>query len=192
VEKLLDEPQLAVAADEGRLEGGRSRRAAAKPDHSDRLPQLEWLRLALESVRTRVLEDDRRLGGALCRFPDEHAPGLGFRLDAGRGVDQISCNHALSLCAESHGRFARQDTGTCPELGCSHLRAERANAVHEVESCSNSPLGVVLAGDRSSPKRHDRVADELLHSAPVPLDHRSRCVEVAGEEFPSLLGVAAL
>jgi hypothetical protein len=34
-------------------------------------------------------------------------------------------------------------------------------------------LGVVLVGDRRAPHRHDRVADELLDRAAVPLD-RSR------------------
>jgi len=43
VEKLLDESQLPVAADEGRLQRRGSRGATAKPDHPDRLPELEWL-----------------------------------------------------------------------------------------------------------------------------------------------------
>ena len=62
----------------------------------------------------------------------------------------------------------------------------------EVEARSHGAFRVVLGRRRSSPDRHDRVADELLDGAAVALDDRARGVEVAGEELARLLGVAAL
>ena len=48
VEELLDEPELAVAPDERRLEPGRTSRSAAQADDADRSPELDRLGLALE------------------------------------------------------------------------------------------------------------------------------------------------
>ena len=48
VEELLDESQLAVAADERRLEAGRAERPSRSCDDAERAPQLDRLGLALE------------------------------------------------------------------------------------------------------------------------------------------------
>src|SRR5439155_20188825 len=53
-------------------------------------------------------------------------------------------------------------------------------------------LGVVLGGRRSTPNGHHRVADELLDGAAVQRDQPLAAVEVAGEQLPRVLGVAAL
>ena len=52
--------------------------------------------------------------------------------------------------------------------GCS-----AAHGVDQLERGADGALGVVLVRDRRAPDRHDRVADELLDGAAVPLD-RSR------------------
>ena len=64
--------------------------------------------------------------------------------------------------------------------------------VDELERGPDRLLGVVLAGDRCAPDRHDRVADELLDGAAVPLDDRPGEGEVGIEERPRLLRVADL
>ena len=111
VEELLDEAQLAVAADERRLEPGGASLAAAVGDHAQRAPELGGLALALELVRARVLVGDRRLAGAPRRVADEHRARLGRRLDARRGVDEVARDHALALGAERDRRLAGEDAG---------------------------------------------------------------------------------
>ena len=61
VEELLDEPQLAVAADERRFEAGRLERAAPAGGDAERLEELSRLLLALQLMGARVLVDDRQL-----------------------------------------------------------------------------------------------------------------------------------
>ena len=51
---------------------------------------------------------------------------------------------------------------------------------------------VVLVDERHAEDGHDRVADELLHGAAVPLEHRPHLVEVADHHAPHRLGIHAL
>jgi hypothetical protein len=129
---------------------------------------------------------DRRFGGSLRHFSDEHRSGLRFRLDPGRRVDQVAGDHPLALGAERNRRLAGENAR--PRV---QRRVEIGDGSHEVEACSNRALRVVLGGDRRAPHGHDRVADELFYRAAVALDDRAGGVEVAGEELTRLLGVAA-
>ena len=127
---------------------------------------------------------------SLARFvasPTRTLPGSAHTLDAGGGVDEVAGDHALSLGAEGDRGFAGEDARTRLQL-----RVEPGDGRDEVERGSHGPLGVVLLRDGSAPHGHDRVADELLDRSPVALDQRSRLLEVAGEELPRLLRVAAL
>ena len=81
VEELLDEPQLAIASDERRLEAAGLRRSADEADDPHRPPELDRLGLALELVAAGVLEDDGGFRRALRRLADEHGSGLGRGLD---------------------------------------------------------------------------------------------------------------
>ena len=81
VVELLDQPQLAVASDERRLETAGLRRSADQADDPHCLPELDRLGLALERVAARALEDDRGFRRALRRLADEDGAGLGRRLD---------------------------------------------------------------------------------------------------------------
>ena len=62
----------------------------------------------------------------------------------------------------------------------------------ELEAGPDGALGVVLLRDRGAPDRHDGVANELFHNAPVPGDDGPGELEVAREELAHLLGVVAL
>ena len=78
VEELLDEPELAVAADERRLEARRAPCARRAPATTRSARQsCAGLGLALQLVLAGVLVGDRRLGGAPRRLADEHGAGLG-------------------------------------------------------------------------------------------------------------------
>ncbi len=123
VEELLDEPQLAVAADERRLEPHRLLRASPGGGHAQRLPERHGLGLALQLVVARFLVGDRRLRQALGRLADEHRPRRGRRLDAGGGVDQVARDHPLAVRADRDGRLARQDARTSLQAAV-ELRAQ--------------------------------------------------------------------
>ena len=192
VEELLDETQIAVAADERGLEGGGSDDAAAQPDHADGAPQRHGFGLPLQLVRPGVLVDDRRLRGPAGCLAHEHGARRGGRLHPRGGVDEIAGDHALALRAERHRRLAGQDARACREAGCTDLLAERHDGRDEVECGADGPLGVVFVRDRSPPDGHHRIADELLHRAAEALDDAPRVLEVAGEELPHLLGVSRL
>ncbi len=187
VEEVLDQLQLAIAPDEGRLEAGRLQRAAAGRDDPQRAPQVDRLRLPLQLVLPGALVDDCLLGRPPGGIADEHRSGLSCGLDPRSGVHKVSRNHPLALGAECHRRLAGQHAG--PRL---QRLVELRNRCDEVERRPDGPLGVVLRGRRRAPYRHDRVADELLHRAPVALDQRAGQLGVAREQLARLLRVAGL
>src|SRR5438093_6675799 len=117
VEELLDEPQLALPADERRLEADRLERAAAGRGDAEGVPEGDGLRLPLELESTGVDVRDRRLARSLGRLSDEDRAGLGHGLDSGGGVDEVAGDHALPLGAERDGGFSRQDAGAGAQAG---------------------------------------------------------------------------
>ena len=192
MEELLDLAELAVAADERRLEALRLERARAPGDDAQRTPQRRLALLALELERAGVLEDDRLLGGAARRLADEHGPGLGDRLHARRGVDEIAGDHPLPGRAERDGGFPGEHARARLQVLGAELFAERADSGDEVERRAHRALRVVLGRDRRAPDRHHGVADELLDRAAVELDQPPARVEVAREKLAHLLRVARL
>ena len=164
VEELLDQAQLAVAADERRLEAGRLLRAAARRERRGaRASSAQRLRLALQLVLARRLVGDRGLGRAPRRLADEHRPGLGGGLDARGGVDEVARDHALALGAERDRRLA----GEHARRARASVGVELRHGGDEVERRPDGALGVVLVRDRRAPDRHHGVADELLDRAAV-------------------------
>ena len=114
VEELLDEPKLAVAADERRLEARRAHRAEATRSDAKRTPQLHLLRLALELGRPDLLVGNRGFGGASCRLTDEHVSRLGRGLDPRRCVDEVSGDHPLPFGPDRDGGLARENSCSRP------------------------------------------------------------------------------
>ena len=187
VEELLDEAQLAVAADERRLEA--RRRCSAPPRAAvtrSARQSAHRLGLALQLVLAGVLVGDRRLGRALRRLADEHRARLGGRLDARGGVDEVAGDHALPVGAERDRRLAGQHAGPSRER-----RVELGHRGDQVERRPHRALGVVLVRDGRPPHRHHRVADELLDRAAVALDQplrRSRSSARAARASPRRRG----
>ncbi len=144
-------------------------------------------RLALERLVAGRLEHDGRGRRAPGRLPHQDRAGRRGRLEPGRGVDEVARDHALVGGADGHRRLAGQHPRAGGDAG-----AQRADRVDQVERRPDRALRVVLARHRRAPDRHDRVADELLDRAAVALDDVARQVEVAGQELPRLLRVAAL
>ncbi len=187
VKELLDEPQLAVASDEGRLEPDRLLRTAPGGGDAERAVERNRLRLSLQLVLHGGLVRDRGLGRPPRRRADEDGTRLGRGLDARGRVDQVAGDHPLPLGADRDrglaGQHSRPDGQARIELG--HGR-------DEVESGPHRPFGVVLVRDRRPPDGHHRVADELLDRPAVQRDQPPAGLEVAGEHLPGVLGVAAL
>ena len=140
VEEVLDQPQLALAADERRLEPGRAHRAAAARDDAQGAPERHRLRLALQLVRPGVLVGDRRLGRPLRRLADEHGAGLGRRLDARGRVDEVAGDHALVRRAERDRGLAGEDARARTQQpgSSSGTAATRSSAARTARSASSS------------------------------------------------------
>src|SRR5690242_21746638 len=90
VEELLDHAQLAVPADERRLESVDALLTAENARRTDRLEELERHGLALELVGAGRLVGQRGARQRTCRVVDPHLAGTRDGLDARRGVDGIS------------------------------------------------------------------------------------------------------
>ena len=143
--------------------------------------------LALEGLLAGGLEGDRPAGGPLGRLADEDRAGGGDRLEAGGGVDEVARDHPLVGGPEGHRGLAGQDPRPGRDAG-----TQDPDRVDELEPGAHRPLGVVLPGDRGSPDRHDRVADELLDRPPVAGDDVGGDLEVAGQGVADVLRVALL
>ena len=192
VEQILDLAQLAVAADERRLQPLRLQRRRPPRDDAQRAPQRRLTLLALELEAARGLVDDRALGRPPRRLADEDRSGLRHRLHARRGVDEIAGHHPLADRGCVDRGLAREHACARPQAVDPGLLAQRLHRRDEIERRTNGSLGVVLRRHRRPPDRHDGVADELLHDAAVKPDEPPAGVEVAREELPHLLRVARL
>ena len=93
---------------------------------------------------------------------------------------------------ERDRRLAGEHAGARAQIRRADSAPSAATAATRSSAGTHRPLGVVLLGDRRAPDRHHGVADELLDRAAVALDQRARRLEVAREQLPHLLGVAAL
>ena len=192
VEQALDLAQLAVAADERRLQALGFERAPGARDDPHCPPERVQSRFALELVRAGVLVDDRRLGRAPGRLAREHMAGLRQRLDPRGGVDDVARHHALAVGPDRDGGLAGEHAGPGAQVWHSDLVAQRRDGRDQVERRPHRPLGVVLGGRRRPPHRHHRVADELLDRPAVELDQPPGRVEVARQELAHLVRVTPL
>ena len=187
VEQLLQEAQLVLPPDEGRLQRLRPVPAAALGHDPDGLPGGNRRRLPLERLLAGRLEGDRLARGTLGRLAHEHGPRAGNGLEPRRGVHQVARDHSLAHRPERHRGLAGQHSGPGAQGW-----AQPVDGLHELERRPDGQLGIVLARDRRSPDRHHRVADELLDRAAVALDDLAAQVEVARQQLPRVLGVTAL
>ena len=144
VEELLDQPQLAVAADERRLEALRLERPARPGDDAQRPPER---RQARPCPSARASPRPRRRSPARSRAASPRRrdrAGLGGRLDPRRGVDEVAGDHALALGAERDRGLAGEHAGAGAKLAAPDLVAERGHGGDQVERGPHGALGVVL------------------------------------------------
>ena len=123
VEELLDEAELPVTSDEGRLDDARALRAGDGGHDPGRLEEPDRLGLSLQLVLAGVHVGDRSRRGGPRRLVDVAAPRRCGRLDAGGGVHPVADDEAL-LGGLGRGRA----TGHDPDAGlevCSGARCRR-------------------------------------------------------------------
>ncbi len=150
---ILDELELAVAPDEGRLETLRLHQSADAGHDPVSLPELHRFGFALQRMHAGVSIRDRRVGRALGCFADEDAAGFGRGLDARRGVDEVPRHHPLSAGAHVDRRLAGEDAGPRPKLGCAGLGAELGHRVDNLERGADGALRIILLRHRAFPTR---------------------------------------
>ncbi len=192
VEQLLDQPQLAVAPDQGRLEAVGALRAAGGRDDRAHRPERHRVGLALEGVGAGVNVRDGGGGQQARGLVDPDLTRGGGRLHTGGGVDGVAGDHALLGGAGGDRDLAGDHADAQREVGCADVVAELAHRRDQLEPGAHGPFGVVLVGGRHAPHGHHGVADELLDRAAVAGHDLAALVEVAAQQLAHVLGVARL
>ncbi len=187
LERVGEDRQLSLAPDQLRPcvmsdvdPESRPRRGGAP--HRDRL------RLPFRLDRGRLLVLHGVAGGPLGRLAHQDPVHGGGGLEPSGGVDDVAGCHALAalgLCVEPDERLARGDPD--PQLE-TFLEREVVNG----ERRPHGPLGIVFVRDRCAEQRHNRVPDELLHRASVPLELRAHPRVVRPQQSLHVLGIEAL
>ena len=121
-------------------------------------------------------------------LPHDHGADGCRRLQACRGVDDVTRDHGLTVGgAGVHGddRLAGVD-------GDPYLQASVRSPVSNGERRSYRALRVVAVGRRRAEDAHHGVTHELLHDAAAPLDLGTNPLVVGSEDRADVLGVEAL
>ena len=190
--KLLDLPELAIAADERRLQplGAWTRPAAptrpfSTPERASALPY--------PSTRTILPPRRPRSARSLAASRRRRTPLPGSATDwtrdavLTRSPATIPSPTAPTVTAASPVRTPTRARKTfhASSSPSAETAATRSRAARTARSASCS----VASG---TPDRHHRVADELLDRAAIELDQPPAGLEIAGEQIPHLLRVPRL
>ena len=189
MELVLEQPELVVASDEGRLEDVPFADATALTNYRKRPPGGHRNGLALHVLLAHRLVANGVVRQLLGGVADKHGPRVGCRLEPRRGVDDVADDEALLVAAGADRGLTGKDTGPDRELWDADLFAERLDGVDQLEGSPDRPLRVVLFGLFGSPEGGNGIADEFVHLATETLDGLSSPVEVAGQHRPYLFGV---
>ena len=177
--QLLDQPELAVTADERRLD----RSAAPPPSWQDPVgpPQGDRVGLALQPWRRRVKSTPPR--------PPARSPRPPARLRGRprparwRGVHQVARDHP-SPVAPTVTAAAPVDSGPGAKDAVPSASAERSTASMS-SSAARTARSASSSFARRAPDRHHRVTDELLDAPPYRAITFRETVEVGRESRSS-------
>ena len=188
MEEILDQPQVRVASDEGRLPAGLEL-GLAGGDYARGPPEPQRLVLSLQHVLAGVLVGDHGRGHLSRYLVHQHGSRLRLGLDPRGRVHPIADDHAFAG-VRLHGDLTGDDAGSRPQPGGADPLAERRYGVDDLERCPDRELRILLARPRHSPDGQHRVADELLDLASVAVEDRPGGVEIGAEQLAHVLGVA--
>ena len=139
-EEVLDQLELTVAADKGRLETLRLHQAADARDDPVCLPETHGFDLSFQFVQAGIAILDRRVGCSLGGLADQDRARHGGRLDARRRIDEITRDHPLSGRAEVHRCLTGEHSRPSTQLRRTRLDAELGHGVDDFERCANGAL----------------------------------------------------
>ena len=193
VERPPQQRQLRVSADEDglwvpadRLGVGSNLR---EPERLDRL------RLAVQIQRRHPLDLDRIAQQLAGERPDQDLARPRRLLQPSGDVDRIPRRErrARPEIAGHHLTRVHADPHADPNAALLlQLVVQAFQRPPHLERGPDRPQRVVLVHQRHPEHRHHRVADELLHQAAVPLEHRPHLRVVTAEHVPERLRVESL
>jgi len=159
--------QLTTSADEGRVEPSLEARHVGS--HAEQPVGEERLRLALRLDRLDTFELERALRELPRRVTDEDVTRLCGLLEPCCNVDGVTrCERAALARHDLAGIDTHANLQLCPEL-VPQVSVETAKLLAQLVRSACSTERIVLVHDGDTENRHDRVTDELLHRAAVPL-----------------------
>jgi hypothetical protein len=193
LERLAEQGELALAADERRLRPARGRGRAR--DHGDQPPGGDRVFLALELQLGHRLDHDRVADEAVRRVADQRLACRGRAFEPGGDVDGVARHERVA-----GGRVAGDDlAGVEPDPDrdldapvAHELTVQRAECLPHLDGRADGSERVVLVHRRRAEDGHHGVADELLDRSPVALEDAAHLVEVARVDPPHRLGIDAL
>ena len=193
VERRPQPAELSFATDHGRVEppgkGGGARHDAQQA------PRLDRLRLPLQQQGLDRLDEHRLAHELESRAAHQDLTGSRGCLEALGDGDRIAGREGLSLSWVAGYDLARVDPGANGELHpelLAQLLVQLGECLPQLCGRPDRAQRVVLVHDRDPEDGHDRVADELLHGAPVALQHAADLDEVARHRSPVRLRVESL
>ena len=165
--------QLAVAADERRLQAAEPARAHQR-QRAHELAAADPAGFARRLDGGRLGELERAARGRHRPLADQDLPRGGRPLQKRADVDCITGGQRAALTGFPRHHIARVHADAQRQPLAEHLPQSPPHP----QRCVQGPLRVVLVRRRSPEGRHDRVAGERLDRAPGPLDlRRHRVVE---------------
>ncbi len=184
LERVADDPELALTADELGARLVRHVDAEARM-RGDGRPDGNRLRLPFRLDGLGRFVVDGGPGGSVRRLVDDDPVDRCRALQACRGVHDVARGHSLAgigLGVEPDERLAGGDADSQLE---SFLERELADR----ERRADGPLGIVLVRGRGAEQGHDRVSDELLDGAAVPLELGAHALVVGPQERLDVLRI---
>ena len=129
------------------------------------------------------------------RVADQDLVAAGRRLQALCDHDGVARRECLPVGRVAGDYLAGVDAGTHPDpdpMGRLELVVQLRELVAQLDRRAHRPQRVVLVHERDAERRHDRVADELLDRAAVPLQDLAGRLVVAGPDVAQRLGIELL
>jgi len=187
-ERVLEELALAIAAHHRRGVPPRYRRRC----DGDQAKGRHRLGLSLRLQRFDRLDLNSVADEAQCLLAEQDLTGLRCLLQAGCDVHCVPGCEAFLRAGDDLTRVhahAQLEPGPVRAL---ELLVQAGETSAQLVSSAHRPEGVVLVKGRHTEDGHDRIADELLDGASVPLHDRLRGLEVTTHDAPQALRVDPL
>ena len=189
----LERRQLVFAPDHRCVEPPREGRRAL--DDAEQAPGADGLGLALELHRLHRLDEHRIRDEPVGRVAEQDLAGAGCGLESLRGGDGSAGRERLPVGRIPGDDLAGVDPGPDREphaVRFLQLLVQAAERGAQVDGGAYSAQRVVVVDGRDAEDGHDRVADELLDGAPVPLELPAHDGVVLLHHLPHHLGVERL